>query len=280
MIKARLSKLSFRGLFTRKKKYPIPKQVDDMQVLDDFTLNINSLVKLTPSPAHPIHKVSIDGRNCLDRMPSLPILHKLENLDKYLGEQLNGMDKYFIDPALVTLSDKQTIETAIRLQLSRSYFKRLGKAISDKEIQPDVVNTPVLRNLFDVMMRGTASERIESHMEMYGPELNQERLQECFYALYGPEVHTCTTLFLMNPALHPHHKKVLPTFAKTYLLDKHELNTKLRCVLAWSGKCFASCWVLLTAVYLISLFLIFKSSLPTKFQIPSIPVFRVYRTLS
>ncbi len=236
MLKSVSNNFSVRGLFTRKKKYPVPKKDVDLQVLDDFTLNVNSLTKITPTTAHPLHKISTEGRKMIDRQPSRQINLKLDDLDKYIGEQFNGMQKYFEEPEAVTLADKPQVETAIRLHLSQTYFRRLKKAIDDKELQPDVVNTAVLRNLFDVMLRGTASERIEHHLEMYGPELNQERLQECFYALYGPEVHTCTKLFLLNPALHPHHKKNLPKFAKTYLLDKHELNVKLRCLLAWSGK--------------------------------------------
>lgn len=236
MLKSASSKFSVRSLFSRKKKYPVPKKDVDLQVLDDFTLNVNSLIKITPTTAHPLHKISTEGRKMIDRQPSRQINLKLDDLDKYIGEQFNGMQKYFEEPETVASADKPQVETAIRLHLSQTYFRRLKKAIDDKELQPDVVNTAVLRNLFDVMLRGTASERIEHHLEMYGPELNQERLQECFYALYGPEVHTCTKLFLLNPALHPHHKKNLPKFAKTYLLDKHELNVKLRCLLAWSGK--------------------------------------------
>eukprot|EP01032_Pedospumella_encystans_P016454 gene16454-18777_t len=234
MLKSASSKFSVRSLFSRKKKYPVPKKDVDLQVLDDFTLNVNSLIKITPTTTHPLHKISTEGRKMIDRQPSRQINLKLDDLDKYIGEQFNGMQKYFEEPETVALADKPQVETAIRLHLSQTYFRRLKKAIDDKELQPDFVNTAVLRNLFDVMLRGTASERIEHHLEMYGPELNQERLQECFYALYGPEVHTCTKLFLLNPALHPHHKKNLPKFAKTYLLDKHELNVKLRCLLAWS----------------------------------------------
>lgn len=240
MLKGGLSRFSVRGLFTRKKKYPVPKKDDDLRVLDDYTLNINSLIKITPSETHPIHKLSVEGRNMLDRQPGRQIALKLDDLDKYIGEQYQGMQKYFEEPDKFTVADKPTVETAVRLHLAQTYFRRLKKAIEDKEIPTETVSTPVLRNLFDVVMRGTASERIESHVQMYGPQLNQERMQECFYSLYGPEVHTCTQLFLLNPALHPHHKKNLPKFAKTYLLDKHELNVKLRCVLAWNGKCLAS----------------------------------------
>ena len=93
-----------------------------------------------------------------------------------------------------------------------------------------------MKKLLDVVLRGTSSERIQAHMEMYGPELNQERLQECFYSLYEPEIQTCSALFLLSPTIHKQHRKVLPKFAKTYLLDKAELNVKLRCVLAWSGE--------------------------------------------
>jgi hypothetical protein len=135
-------------------------------------------------------------------------------------------------------ANKPNIDTILRIQFAREYFKRHRKAVFDASISTESLTPDKFAQLLDVVLRGTASERIETQLNMFGPELNQERLQECFYALYEPEVQTCTALFLQNPTLHPHHKKNLPVFAKTYLLDKHDLNMKLRCILAWSGKFF------------------------------------------
>jgi hypothetical protein len=73
-------------------------------------------------------------------------------------------------------------------------------------------------------------------MHMYGPTFTQNTLQSCFYTLYNAEVdstvHALTNLPL---AAMKEHKKALPKSARVYLLDKLELNSKSRCVFAWSG---------------------------------------------
>ena len=74
------------------------------------------------------------------------------------------------------------------------------------------------------------------HIQLYGSALTQAKLQDCFYALLEPEIETSSGLLLMQPHLHKDHKKKVPAFAKSYLLDKAEVNMKTRCVLAWSGK--------------------------------------------
>lgn len=75
--------------------------------------------------------------------------------------------------------------------------------------------------------------------------MTQAKLQDCFYSLLEPEIEACSSLLLMQPHLHKDHKKKIPAYAKSYLLDKAEVNMKTRCVLAWSGEYF---YVFLTNV--------------------------------
>ncbi len=80
-------------------------------------------------------------------------------------------------------------------------------------------------------------------MRIYGPTLSNARLQDCFYSLYVPEVEACAGLLVDTASKDKslkHHVKGVPKLAKTYLLDKLELNTKARCVLAWSGMSIQS----------------------------------------
>lgn len=240
MMKNAIGRFSPRNLFKRKQKFPIPKQETDLQTLDNFILNTNVLTKLSIDSNHPIHKVSIQARYMVGYSGDLIGSKKLIALDNYLGNSIaEFQNKFSLDDLYSTgtsvSANKSNIETAVRLYFAREYFKRLRKSIDDKDINIDNFTITQLNQLVDVIIRGTASERIETQLKLYGPELNQERMQECFYSLYEPEIHTYTTIFLQNPALHPHHKKNMPVFAKTYLLDKHDLNMKLRCVLAWSG---------------------------------------------
>ena len=247
MLRGAFSRFSLKNLFFRKKSYPTPKKDVDMRTLDEFTLKVNAMSKISPDNDHPIHSLSQNGRSLISTTnpkSKSPII-ALDVLDKYLLENFTKLQSNFeadvsvLEPksgsSTPYLANKTSIEAAIRLYLARQYFRRLRKACDDKDLDIKVLDTPLLQRLLDVVMRGTASERIEAHMHLYGPELNQERLQECFYSLYEPEVHTCAQLFLLNAAVHKHHRKNMPKFARTYLLDKAELNVKLRCVLAWSG---------------------------------------------
>lgn len=237
MLRSVKSKFSLRGLFKRKPKIVIPKKDADLQMLDDFTIHMNAIAKVNADSNHPIHTFAQNGRDLLDsnicKLKS-PI-ESLEELDKYLGVMAAEQRDVFQNVTDIS-PNRTAVEAAVRISFTRHYLKRLKKAFADGDLPSASLTLPTIRKLHDVMMRGTASERIEEHMLLYGPELNQERMQECFYSLYEPEIRTCTELFLVRSNVHPHHRKNMPKFAKTYLLDKHELNVKLRCVLAWSGK--------------------------------------------
>lgn len=74
-------------------------------------------------------------------------------------------------------------------------------------------------------------------MRLYGQEFNSPQLQDCFYTLYNAEVECVSTIFSELKNKHKHHKKRMDKYAKNYLLDTLELNTKTRCVFAWSGMC-------------------------------------------
>ena len=249
MLRNRFKGFSLKGLFTRTKKFPTPKKEADLLALDDFILKINVMSKMTVDSTHPIHNISYNGRRLLDSTSVLgkPAISGLDTLDKYLQDHFAKLQPHFertddnitepgTDLVKSVLLEKPAIETAVRIYLTRQYLRRLRKCFDDKELDVDMLNATLIKRLFDVALRGTASERIEEHMKLFGEELNQERLQECFYTLFEPEVQTCTALFLLKPTIHKHHRKLLPKFAKTYLLDTAELNVKLRCLLAWSGE--------------------------------------------
>lgn len=72
-------------------------------------------------------------------------------------------------------------------------------------------------------------------MRLYGSQFTNQSLQDCFYTIYNSEVECVSTLFLEIKDKHKNHKKGMEKYSKTYLLDTIELNTKSRCVFAWSG---------------------------------------------
>lgn len=220
----------------------VPTQEVDLQALDNFTLHIGGLNKLLVSSDHPINQVANKARKnyVVSIATAQTLAQRLDEVDKQLKSALADLESkvateqfYALDT--ISIGTKGYIETIVRLYFAKEYFSRLRKAHNSGDINLENLTSAELTALLEIALRGTASERIEAHTKLYGPALNQERMQECFYALYEPEVQACSTLFLRNQNLHPHHKKNMPKFAKTYLLDKHELNMKLRCILAWSG---------------------------------------------
>lgn len=239
MLKTVWSRLP-RNPFKRKVKFPVPKQEEDLLMLDNFTLNANVLTKLVATSSHPTNKAALSIRKRFTYATNVSSSSSqcLDTIEKLITDSLTEIRSTFSVDRLCTIdaSVKDHVDTTVRLSFAREYFRRLRKSIDSGEVVASSITTSHFIELIDIAIRGTASERIEAQVKLFGPELNQERMQECFYSLYEPEVHTCMSLFLQNPALHPHHKKTMPKFAKAYLLDKHDLNMKLRCILGWSGK--------------------------------------------
>lgn len=243
MLKNVLSRFHPRNVFKRKVKIPVPKQDADLQMLDNFMLKTKVLAKLTADSHHPIQQTALSVRNRFTYATdsSTSSMQCLDAIERLITESLAGLEAAQPVDQLsqsdnVVGSTKDNLDTIIRMSFAREYFRRLRKAVEAGELNAEVLTADKFKELIDIMTRGTASERIEAQLKLFGPELNQERLQECFYSLYEPEVHTCTKLFLRSPLVPPHHQKKMPKFAKAYLLDKHDLNMKLRCILGWSGE--------------------------------------------
>lgn len=256
IVKERFNKLGLRNLLTNRwpfsqkiadKKIVVSKEDADLNCLEDFEGKIRVIKKLVADKCHPIHQITNEGKVLLQSEPNdlKSINNTMDKLDRYLLDSFNKLNNASKEaPGIVDGKINSTTriytEAAVRSYLTLQYFRRLRKAIDNKDLNVNTFSKVCMVKILDVMLRGTSSERIEMHMQLYGDHFNQEKLQECFYSLYEPEIETCTTLLLANPNIHKHHRKLLPKFTRTYLLDKAELNVKLRCVLAWAGKqqCF------------------------------------------
>jgi hypothetical protein len=84
---------------------------------------------------------------------------------------------------------------------------------------------------------------------LYGEEMDQELMQACFYPLYEAEIESANTLLKMYPISLQRHEKNIKKLTSGYLLDTLELNTKIRCIMAWSGNsCKSACISFLTHV--------------------------------
>ena len=73
-------------------------------------------------------------------------------------------------------------------------------------------------------------------MKLYSKQFTNQQLQDCFYTLYNSEVECVSLIFSEIKDKHKQHKKGMEKYAKNYLLDNLEVNTKSRCVFAWSGE--------------------------------------------
>jgi hypothetical protein len=242
------------------KRAPTPKKEIDMGALDGFALQTAALKSFTAHEHHPLHGLSLGARSLLDAefSKSQSQANAFQKLDVYLLKSSLDLQGRFeteeiSKPVAATepdaVAERLRIEAAFRVLLTREYFIRLQKCFSLNELDITAFSKPVLKRLLDVCLRGTAAERVASHLTLFGPTLNEERTQECLYSLYEPEINTIQKLFLLNPSLHKHHPKRITKFARTYLLDKADLNTKIRCAIAWSGKASNT----LSTVYLLSI---------------------------
>jgi hypothetical protein len=131
-------------------------------------------------------------------------------------------------------------ETALRLSVFQLYTVNLLAAVDDGTISIDTLHSEeVLIKIINTFLSGSSHERLTEHLKLYGPEVDQAGLQDAFYALYEPEVAAVTSALTIVKGLHKDHIKKIPKFAKTYLLDRLELNVKSRCVFCWSDPAFS-----------------------------------------
>jgi hypothetical protein len=84
------------------------------------------------------------------------------------------------------------------------------------------------------------------HIEFFRSKYSQYQLQDCFYALYDAEVATVLSAFLSVKGLTKKDIKTINAFARTFLLDKLELNVKSRCVFSWSGEDKKACHIIVS----------------------------------
>ncbi|KAJ1426626.1 hypothetical protein B484DRAFT_397507 [Ochromonadaceae sp. CCMP2298] len=202
-------------------------------------MQTTALKSFTPHDNHPLHGLSFGARSLLEEAfgKSQSPANAFQQLDIYLLKSSIDLQTRFeteeiSKPLAVTgpdaVAERLRIEAAFRVLLTREYFRRLQKCFKASELDISTFTQPVLKRLLDVQLRGSAAERVAAHLQLFGPSLNEERTQECLYSLYEPEINTCQKLFLLNPALHKHHSKRMAKFARTYLLDRVDLNTKIR----------------------------------------------------
>ena len=152
--------------------------------------------------------------------------------------------------------NRTALESSIRLRLLQLYVQRVKAAVQEGDIPATALDSGIkCASLVDAVLRGSPSERFAQHIRLYGSELTPWQTQSCFYSLLEPEVDTVIGYWLgemeravthpkgakLTPAqkndaaLFKEHNKKLAVFAKTYLLDRTELNVHARCCFAWTG---------------------------------------------
>jgi len=131
-------------------------------------------------------------------------------------------------------------EAALRASVLQLYLARLLAAAGDDSLPIMALHDEqVLAELVGTFLLAPGAHRLEAHLALYGPELDQSQLQDAFYAFSDPEVGAVSSAMGVVHGLHKDHAKGLPKFASTYLLDVLELNVKSRCVFCWSDDAFS-----------------------------------------
>lgn len=244
----RVKSLSFSELVKSQKIQKL--EATELSLLNSFgSYVMKSLPKLSPHREHPIRSIAKEARQilALEYESSRSLYKSIDKVDEVLKSNLSdfqqiadiGDNSTEITPAKKLELDMM-IETGFRLHFTKEYFARMQKAFDDNELDQDLISSSRACRLLDSIMLGNSSERIQEHIGIYGiknPNLTQDQYQGCLYALYEPEVETVAARmqslnYLEDKKMKK--KKVIPKVAKTFLLDNLELNTKIRCMMAWS----------------------------------------------
>lgn len=222
----------------------------EMTLLNPFGASvIKSLPRLSPHQGHPIRRIAKEARHTLrQEYETSQSLHKaIDQVDKILDSNIVDYTGSIANIGALQIGNSSKekieldmmIETGLRLQFTKNYFARIKQAMDGKEVQQTDITSSVACRLLDSIMMGTAAERIQEHIGVYGKhngKMTQDQFQSCLYALYEPEVETVSNAMLTLDKLvdKKMKKKVIPNAIKTFLLDNVELNTQVRCMMAWS----------------------------------------------
>jgi hypothetical protein len=247
-----MKSLSWSDLVISKKIQKL--EATELSLLNSFgNYVMKSLPKLSPHREHPMRSIANEARHTLvqEYESSQSLYEAIHKVDTVLKSNIPNF------PQIADIGDKSwigitpekkleldmMIETGFRLHFTKEYFARMQKAIDNGEIDQALISSSRACRLLDSIMLGTATERIKEHIDTYGtknPRLTQDQYQSCLYALYDPEVETVAAAMQTLKNLDTEDKKmktkkkVIPQAARLFLLDTVELNTKVRCMMAWS----------------------------------------------
>lgn len=141
---------TLRNLVTRKSKVVL--QTQDIDLLQRYEKFASSFASLTIGRSHPLHSAVEDAKNV--------VVH--EDSSSSSMHNLNVVTLFF-NKRIATLPSGSFDETTIRLYLARNYFERLKQSLKDNDISSSQLNSQNISRLIDVVVLGTASERIEGN---------------------------------------------------------------------------------------------------------------------
>ncbi len=232
----------------------VETEIADIFLLEKF-INLSESLKVCDIPAtHPCNELAARSRDLLRDVWRVNILdkttkirHVFKELEKYHNqeqERRKGDIENFtalaaLNSGSATNAWRWDCEAALRLSLTQVYCQRLVVALEEGEIPVDNLHDEdkIIR-LLDAFLLGSSDQRIEEHLRLYLPALDQASLQNAFYVMYDPEVATVGSALKIVRGLHKDLAKQIPKFADSYLLDRLELNVKSRSVFCWSDPNF------------------------------------------
>jgi len=234
----------------------VEKAISDVQILQSIPFSSTPQLHLTTISNEIKPKLSDIANESL--AAKLSLIHGV--LSKNISDYEEQVKETLSTPLDQPVDEDKQAATLLyyRLVFTRNYLKSLEQAVKKGDIPANSLDKKIV-GILDCSLRGTSSERVLGedkqflimlfkvlifyfnfyieHLNLYGTQIQQDTLQLAFYTLYEPEIQTTASLLPLYPFQRQKKQtKINAKLASTYLLDKLELNTKTRCVFAWSGK--------------------------------------------
>ena len=219
-----------------------PKKSEDIALLQRLADICKSLEHIPYSDMHPAHDIAkslvrqieeLDENNDIQKLLQM-LFDKISTIFEEFEEHLSELPD-------AGFGDTTRFDTGLRVLLYKNYILNIQKAVESEEFPVTNLNSTKLIELTEVILRGSADERLVISLKIFAGDHNvmsPPLLQESLYSIYEPEVETCKYILLGLQRLHKDHIKKVPKFTKTYLLDILELNSKSRCIFCWSDPKF------------------------------------------
>ena len=225
----------------------------DKVILNAIKNNIVGYQRVSFNAKHTLYTIAADCKRVVRASPYQALC--LREVDTVLIKKKMEYLPFLLNLAKDDLDTNQAmgVETLIRLSLSQIYFTNIRALVDHDELK---IEPELLCRLLDCQLLGTSSERFlgrnfplffnfivlnlffmvdTEHMLLFSPTCRPSQLQHCIYHLLNSEVDSISNFVIAMNILHADHLKYSKRLTGEFLFDVVEVNTKARCIFAWSS---------------------------------------------